>query len=142
LIVPSLNANYQEAASSGPADSFRLHLPDGLLHERDGAMIVHPADRSIVKWAVEDGFVHGYVREYGLPEPALRVQLGMTTAFFHAGRLVHWRAEAAAQHLDQLMFELTRLFGFCHQAGAYPEQRVFLQPGELAALQRPYNKAG
>ena len=105
-------------------------------------MIVHPADRRIVTWAAGAGFEHRYVREYGLPEPSLCVQLGMTTAYFHAGRLVHWRADAAAQYLDQLMFELTRLFGFCRQAEAYPKQRVFLQPGELEALQRPCNKAG
>ena len=105
-------------------------------------MIVHPADRPVVEWAAEAGFEYRYVREYGLPEPSLCVQLGMTTAYFHAGRLIHWRADAAAQYLDQLMFELTSLFGFCRQAGAYPEQRVFLAPGELGALQRPCNKAG
>jgi len=105
-------------------------------------MIVHPADRLAVKWAVEEGLEHQYVREYGVPEPALRIRLGLTTAFFHAGLLVHWRADAAADYLDQLMFELTQLFTFCRQAGAYPKQRVFLQPGVLATLQRPYNKAG
>jgi hypothetical protein len=105
-------------------------------------MIVHPADHPIVTWAAAAGFEHRYVREYGLPEPSLCVQLGLTTAYFHAGRLVHWRAEAAAQYLDQLMFELTCLFGFCHRAKAYPKQRVFLQPGELEALQGPRSKAG
>lgn len=105
-------------------------------------MIVHPEDRPAVTWAVEEGFEHQYVREYGVPEPALRIRLGMTTAFFHAGRLVHWRAEAAAEYLDQLMFELTRLFTFCREAGAYPEQHVFLQPGALATLHRPYNNVG
>ncbi len=105
-------------------------------------MIVHPADRQIVTWAVEEGFAYGYVREYGLPEPCLRVRLGMTTAYFHAGRLSHWRADAAADYLDQFMFELTRLFAFCRQAGAYPKQRIVLQPGQLAAAGPPWNKAG
>ena len=105
-------------------------------------MIVHPADRRIVKWAVEEGFAYGYVREYGLPEPCLRVRLGMTTAYFHAGRLAHWRADAAADYLDQLMFELMRLFAFCRQAGAYPKQRMVMQPGQSAGAQRSCNKAG
>ena len=59
-------------------------------------MIVHPADGPIVIWAAAAGFEYRYVREYGLPEPSLCVQLGLTTAYFHAGRLVHWRADAAA----------------------------------------------
>lgn len=105
-------------------------------------MIVPPADRRIVNWAVQEGLAHAYVREYGLPEPALRVQLGMTTAFFHCGTLIHWRADAAAKYLDQLMFELTRLFVFCRQAGAYPQQHVVLGPGSLASPQGSYNKAG
>ena len=105
-------------------------------------MIVHPADRSIVTWAVERGFPHEYVREYGLPEPSLRVRLGLSSAFFKAGRLVHWRADVQGQYIDQLMYELTNLFGFCGPNRAYPQQNIFLEPGELAALQQPLSEAG
>jgi hypothetical protein len=105
-------------------------------------MIVHPADRLIVKWAVDGGFSHAYAREYGLPDPCLRVHLGMSSAYFNEGQLVLWRAEADAKYLDQLMFELTRLFVFCAESDAYPPQRVFIGPGELSALHRPLNEAG
>lgn len=85
-------------------------------------MIIHHADRAIVKWAIDHGFPHHYVREYGLPEPALRVCLGMSNAFFYAGKLLHWRADAPGRGMDQLMCELTSLFGVCTQANAYPSQ--------------------
>lgn len=105
-------------------------------------MIVHPADRLIVKWAVDGGFTHCYAREYGLPDPCLRVHLGLSSAYFKEGQLVLWRAEADAKYLDQLMFELTRLFVFCTEINAYPRQRVFISPEELSALQRPLTQAG
>ena len=105
-------------------------------------MVVHPADRSIVTWAVEQGYPHEYVREYGLPDPSLRIRLGMSSAFFSAGRLIHWRADVNGQYLDQLMYELSCLFGFCARIQAYPKQHVFLDPSELMALQRPLSEAG
>ena len=100
-------------------------------------MIIHHADRQIIKWAIDHGFSYEYVREYGLPDPTLRIPLGVSTAFFKAGELVHWRANADARHLDQLMFELTSLFGLCAEVGAYPRQAVYLSPGELASLRPP-----
>ncbi len=104
-------------------------------------MIVHPADRPIVQWAVEQGYECEYLREYGLPEPSLRVQLGVSSAFFEAGRLVHWRADADGRYLDQLMSELASLFGLCARTDAYPQQKVVLAPGELAELQGPFPRA-
>ena len=100
-------------------------------------MIIHQADREVVKWAIDQGYPYEYVREYGLPEPTLCVRLGLSRAFFRAGRLVHWRADANAIHLDQLMYELSRLFGWCTLFRAFPKQQVFLSPVELAALQSP-----
>jgi hypothetical protein len=94
-------------------------------------MIIHQADRPIVKWAVDSGFPYRYVREYGLPEPALHICLGMSSAFFKAGRLVHWRADVPACHLDQLMSELTALFGACARARAYPEQVAVYAQDEI-----------
>ena len=105
-------------------------------------MIIHPADCSIVRWAIGQGFSYTYVREYGLPDPCLRVQLGVTSAYFSAGCLVLWRAEAYAKYMDQLMFELTRLFAFCAQVNAYPRQQVAIDPQELALLQSSFSKAG
>ena len=106
-------------------------------------MIVHPADREIVKWAVEQGYSYEYLREYGLPEPSLRIRLGMSCAFFRAGRLIHWRADVNSRYLDQLMFELTFLFGFCAQAGAYPRQAIpSVSPDTAGTHRRHYNEAG
>jgi hypothetical protein len=127
-MVPSLKANT------------RKHLLPGLpvfLFEEDGgtAMIIHHADRLLVKWAIDSGYPYEYIREYGLPEPVLRVRLGLSTAFFEAGTLVHWRADVDATHMDQLMYELTSLFGLCAQAKAYPAQKVFLASEPVCVLQ-------
>jgi len=100
-------------------------------------MIIHHADRPVVKWAIDHGYPYEYLREYGLPEPSLRVQLGLSSAFFEAGRLVHWRAEADARYLDQLMAELVSLYSLCARTRAYPPQMIFISPEERAALQRP-----
>lgn len=97
-------------------------------------MIIHHADRPVVKWAVDSGYPYEYVREYGLPQPVLRVRLGLSTAFFEAGTLVHWRVDADARYMDQLMFELTSLFSWCAQFNGYPEQKVYLSTNELTAL--------
>jgi hypothetical protein len=106
-------------------------------------MVIHPADRMLVNWAIESGHPFEYVREEGLPEPALRIQLGVSTAFFHNGKLVRWRADTRAEHMDQLMFELTSFFGFCSKTDVYPPQKVFLTEQEIQALRRPpFNKAG
>jgi hypothetical protein len=91
-------------------------------------MIVHPTDKPAVQWAVEHGYVFSYVREYGLPEPSLRVALGMSTAFFNAGQLVCWRASAGGNDLDQLMRELASLFGFCTLNRGYLPQQAFATP--------------
>jgi hypothetical protein len=100
-------------------------------------MIIHPTDRHIVKWAVDRGFPHEYRREYNLPDRCLAVHLGLSTAYFHEGKLAHFRADTQACYMDQLMYELTLLFGFCAQNRAYPDQQVFLTAAELSALQRP-----
>jgi len=104
-------------------------------------MIINSADRAIVKWAVDHGYEYEYLREYGLPEPSLRVKLGLSSAFFEAGHLIHWRADVSGGYLDQLMCELTCLFGLCARTKAYPKQNVFISPGELTALQRPPSEA-
>lgn len=95
-------------------------------------MIIHASDRPIVKWAVDNGYPYEYVREYGLPQPALQVRLGMSTAYFEAGTLIHWRADVEARNMDQLMYELSCLFGLCAQANAYPDQKLFFGVAECA----------
>ncbi len=85
-------------------------------------MIVHPADQSTVTWALEHRYPFAYVREYGLPEPSLQVRLGVSIAWFHAGRLVHWRGDTDGDCLDQLMLELASLLCFCTTlSGDLPE---------------------
>jgi hypothetical protein len=105
-------------------------------------MIIHPADRPVVKWAVDNGFIYGYRREHGLPDPSLLVQLGVSNAFFKEGRLVHLRADVDGSNLDQLMFELTSLFGICAAARGYLMQEVFLSVQERACLDEPPDQAG
>jgi len=133
LIVPSLKANTTNHPLSGSLFYYTLK---GL-----EAMIIHHADRQIVKWAIDCGYVYEYTREYGLPEYVLRVRLGLSSAYFKAGRLVHWRADVDAHYLDQLMCELMLLFGLCAQADAYPEQNIFNSPAELAGFNRPLDNS-
>lgn len=124
--------------------SSNLASPAGAVspdEKNEQAMIIHPADRDVVKWAVDQGFVYEYTREYGLPEPSLRIRLGLSSAFFLAGQLIHWRADVDAGYLDQLMAELTWLFGWCAIAKAYPQQEVFISPAERAALRFPPSKS-
>lgn len=93
-------------------------------------VIVHPADKSAVKWAIEHGYLFGYVREHGLPDPSLQIRLGFSIAFFNAGRLVQWRALADGRDLDELMKELASLLGFCTLSRGYlPEEYTPLKFG-------------
>jgi hypothetical protein len=85
-------------------------------------MIVNPTDKPAVQWAIEQGYLFSYVREYGLPEPSLQVGMGLSTAFFNRGRLVCWRANADGANLDDLLRELGSLLGFCTLNGAYLPQ--------------------
>lgn len=100
-------------------------------------MIIHHADRAVVKWAIDRGYPYEYIREYGLPEPSLRIQLGLSTAYFQAGRLLRRRADADAEYMDQLMYELASLFSWCSLSKAYPKQQIFVSVLELAALRSP-----
>lgn len=100
-------------------------------------MMIRQTDRTIVKWAMDQGFAYEYAREYGLPDPSLRVRMGLSTAYFAAGRLVHWQAHVDAHDLDQLMFELTSLFLGCQQSGAFPMQRAVVSGAERLSLNPP-----
>ena len=104
-------------------------------------MIIHQADRQIVKWAIDSGYIYEYTREYGLPEYSLRVRLGLSSTYFKAGRLIHWRADVDAHYLDQLMCELMLLFGLCAQADIYPSQHIFFSLPELSHLNRPLDNS-
>ncbi len=97
-------------------------------------MIVHPADRSVVKWAVDHARPYEYVREYGLPDHSLRVELGVSRAYFKCGQLIHWRASVNGEHFDQLMFELASLVRLCTSLNGYPPQQVFLSLPERTSL--------
>ncbi len=85
-------------------------------------MHVDPADKAIIKWAVERGRVFSYDRNHGLVGTHLRLHLGLLTAFFKQGKLVHLSAASDGRHLDQLMQEFAELFGLCTQTKGYLTQ--------------------
>ena len=87
-------------------------------------MIVHQGDAPAVQWAVEHGYPFGYVREHGLPDPSLQIHLGLSIACFKGGYLVHWRAMADGERIDELMKELASLFGFCTIGRGYSPEEV------------------
>ena len=76
-------------------------------------MIVEPADRDIVKWAVDHAVPCYYTREQGLPTPCLKIHCGHVTAFFCRGRLTRLWAHADHAFLDDMFAELTQLFALC-----------------------------
>jgi hypothetical protein len=92
-------------------------------------MLIDEKDRPIVRWAIEKAYTFDYCRENGLPDPCLRIRLGLSTAFFHKGKLVHWAASSAGEHLDHLLQEMTLLFGLCAERKAYVAPHVRFSPG-------------
>ena len=96
-------------------------------------MMIRSTDRPIVKWAIDQGFAYEYAREYGLPQPSLRVRMGFSTAYFEDGQLIRWYADVEGAKLDQLMFELTSLFLGCTQSGALP--KTSLDEADLGAAE-------
>lgn len=97
-------------------------------------MVIHPADRHVVKWAIDHARPYEYVREYGLPDNSLRVELGVSRAYFKSGQLVHWRASVNGEHFDQLMFELATLVRLCTALQGYPPQQIHLSLPEQSLL--------
>jgi hypothetical protein len=85
-------------------------------------MHIHPADRDIVKWAIDKGLMFSYERNNGLQGMHLKLHIGMLTAFFRNGKLAHLAGAADGRHLDQFMWELTELFGLCAENGGYLDQ--------------------
>ncbi len=86
-------------------------------------MHIDPADKRIVRWAVDRGLIFAYERNNGLSGTHLKLHLGLLTAFFRRGKLTHLTAAADGRHIDQLMCELTELFGLCAQARGYLDQQ-------------------
>jgi len=86
-------------------------------------MHVDPADKRIVRWAVDRGLIFTYERNNGLSGTHLKLHLGLLTAFFRGGKLTHLTAAADGRHIDQLMCELTELFGLCAQTRGYLNQQ-------------------
>jgi hypothetical protein len=85
-------------------------------------MHIDPADKHVVKWAIDRGLVFCYERNSGLGGMHLRLHVGLLTAHFKRGKLVHLSAAASGHRMDELMRELTELFGLCAQSGGYLEQ--------------------
>ncbi len=97
-------------------------------------MRVDERDRGVIRWAVEKAYRFDYCRENGLPDPCLRVRLGLSRAFFHKGKLVHWSAESSGDYLDQLMYEMTSLFAMCARNRAYTNRHTAITPAEEVVL--------
>ncbi len=78
-------------------------------------MIVEPADREIVKWAVDRLIPWYYTSERGLPPPCLTLHLGHVTAYFRRGRLVRVRTHSDEDGFDDMFSEFLVLFDLCGQ---------------------------
>ncbi len=79
-------------------------------------MIVEPADREIVKWAVDRLVPWYYTRERGLDRPCLSVHFGHVTAYFCRGRLKRIRTHSDADGFDDMFSEFLVLFELCGQS--------------------------
>ncbi len=75
-------------------------------------MIVHPADRNIVKWAIDHSSPCYYTREPDLPNPCLKVQCGHVTAYFCRGRLARLWAHADGDQFDDMFADMTQILRF------------------------------
>lgn len=93
-------------------------------------MLITDNDHPLIRWAVQKAYIFDYGRPNGLPDPCLRIQLGLSTAYFHNGKLVRWFGESSGDQLDQLMYELSSLFAMCTGLRAYMSQRVAISPPE------------
>jgi hypothetical protein len=91
-------------------------------------MLIDEHDRPFVRWAMEKAYTFDYCRPSDLPEPCLRVRLGLSTACFHRGKLVYWSAESPGEQLDQLLYEMMCLFSVCSREHAYLNRHVFISP--------------
>ncbi len=79
-------------------------------------MIVEPADREIIKWAVDRLVPWYYTREKGLERPCLCVHFGRVTAYFCRGRLMRIRTYSDSDGFDDMFSEFLVLFELCGQS--------------------------
>ncbi len=91
-------------------------------------MFVDEHDQPVVRWAMEKAYSFEYCRPHDLPDPCLRVRMGLTHAYFHKGKLVHWWGESDGGRLDELMFEMASLFAMCTRERAYVGPHVAIVP--------------
>ncbi|MBN1346800.1 MAG: hypothetical protein JXQ73_29180 [Phycisphaerae bacterium] len=96
-------------------------------------MHIDPADNQIVKWAIDRGLVFSYERNSGLGGTHLKLHIGLLTAHFRRGKLAHLSAAASGHRIDELMRELTELFGLCAQSNSYLDQ-VGLQASAASSV--------
>ncbi|HEY3245194.1 MAG TPA: hypothetical protein VGM03_17775 [Phycisphaerae bacterium] len=85
-------------------------------------MIVHPADRDIVKWAMDRSAPYYYTREQELPQPCLKVHCGHVTAYFFQGALVRVWAHADEPALEDMFVELGQLLALCEGNDPAPDE--------------------
>lgn len=93
------------------------------------AVIVDPADRPIVKWALDRAAAFYYARERDLPQPCLKVQCGCVTAYFWRGRLTRLQAHADSGLFDEMFCELAQLFELCGRPASFVDDDAELIEG-------------
>jgi len=81
-----------------------------------------PRDEPFLQWALHHHYRYYYTSERGLPEPCLKIHLGVVTAYLHHGKLIHLAIESEGGLLDEMMCELSLLFAQCARHNAYVEQ--------------------
>ncbi len=84
-------------------------------------MHIHPGDKAIIQWALDRGLVFRHARDQGLGGDHLRVYIGLVTACFRRGKLLHLSAAADGHRIDALMRDFTALFGLCAMTDGYLE---------------------
>lgn len=102
--------------------------------ERTWAAFAEPDDTEVIRWADQHGLRYYYASEPSPPGRCLRVHLGHVTAYFRSGKLVRVWVHADGEYLDEVFYQLTRLFELCVRIGGYVDQEAIVSLGERQAL--------
>jgi hypothetical protein len=121
-----------KGCENGAVEPSTAGVKDDLLRETAGclpasrheeiAMIVDPADRAIVKWALDHAAPFYYANERDLPQPCLKVQCGCVTAFFSQGKLTRVQARADSALFGEMFCEFAQLFELCGRPDSLMEE--------------------
>ena len=81
-------------------------------------------DKPFVHWAQQNGLSYYYTHETGMPGGALKMHMGLVTAYIQQGKLVRLLADSKGDLLDELMHQLSNLFAQCARLDAYEDQSI------------------